>query len=55
LLVTEAGGLVSSISGQPFNLLADDIFASNGLVHDQMLRVFGEVLARRGSSGVGRQ
>jgi myo-inositol-1(or 4)-monophosphatase len=54
LLVSEAGGLVSSISGQPFNLLADDIFASNGLVHDQMLRVFGEVLERRRRSGVGR-
>jgi myo-inositol-1(or 4)-monophosphatase len=54
LLVTEAGGLVSGITGKPFNLLGDDIFASNGLVHDQMLRVFSEILGQRGSSGVGR-
>jgi len=44
LLVTEAGGMVSGITGQPFNLLGDDIFASNGLIHDQMLRVFSEIL-----------
>jgi myo-inositol-1(or 4)-monophosphatase len=48
LLVTEAGGRVTDIAGQPFKLLGDDIFASNGLVHGQMLGVFSEVLARRG-------
>jgi len=47
LLVTEAGGRVSDIAGRPFNLLGDDIFASNGLVHEEMLRVFSEVLARK--------
>jgi myo-inositol-1(or 4)-monophosphatase len=52
LLVTEAGGLVSGITGKPFNLLGDDVFASNGLVHGQMLRVFSEILERRRSSGV---
>jgi len=52
LLVTEAGGLVSGIKGDPFNLLGDDIFASNGLVHDQMLRVFGEILEQRGSGSL---
>jgi myo-inositol-1(or 4)-monophosphatase len=54
LLVAEAGGVVSSMTGQPFNLLADDICASNGLVHDQMLRVFSEVLGQRGSDRVPR-
>jgi myo-inositol-1(or 4)-monophosphatase len=54
LLVTEAGGLVSGITGKPFNLLGDDIFASNGLVHDQMLRVFSEILEQRRSGGVRR-
>jgi myo-inositol-1(or 4)-monophosphatase len=54
LLVAEAGGLVTGITGKPFNLLGDDIFASNGLVHDQMLRVFSEILEQRGSGGVGR-
>jgi len=53
LLVTEAGGLVSSITGKPFNLLGDDIFASNGLVHNQMLGVFQEVLQQRGEVGIG--
>jgi myo-inositol-1(or 4)-monophosphatase len=50
LLVMEAGGLVTGITGKPFALLADDIFASNGLVHEQMLRVIREVLERRGSA-----
>ena len=50
LLVAEAGGLVTGITGQPFNLLGDDIFASNGLVHDQMLRVFREILEQRGGN-----
>jgi myo-inositol-1(or 4)-monophosphatase len=47
LLVTEAGGLVSDIAGRPFNVLGDDIFASNGFVHEEMLQVFSEVLAHR--------
>ena len=47
LLVTEAGGAVTGITGKPFNLLGDDVFASNGLVHDQMLRVFSEILEQR--------
>ncbi|MGD1156412.1 MAG: inositol monophosphatase family protein [Terriglobia bacterium] len=47
LLVTEAGGRLSNIQGQPFNLLGDDVFASNRLVHDQMLEVFADILAQR--------
>ncbi len=50
LLVTEAGGRVTDLAGTPFNLLADEIFASNGLVHDQMCEVFSEVL-RTGARG----
>jgi myo-inositol-1(or 4)-monophosphatase len=46
LLVTEAGGRITDIRGHPFQLLGDDIFASNGLIHGQMLGVFSEVLAR---------
>jgi myo-inositol-1(or 4)-monophosphatase len=49
LLVAEAGGLVTGITGKAFNLLGDDIFASNGLVHEQMLGVFAAVLAQRTS------
>ncbi len=47
LLVTEAGGRVSDVHGNPFNLLGEDVFASNGFVHGQMLEVFAEVLAQR--------
>lgn len=47
LLVTEAGGRVTDVFGGPFRLLGDEIFASNGLVHDQMLPVFSEVLSSR--------
>ena len=47
LLVTEAGGRVTDVRGGTFNLLGDDVCASNGLVHDQMLEVFAAVLAQR--------
>jgi len=47
LLVTEAGGRVSDVRGGIFNLLGDDVFASNGLVHDQMLEAFAAILAQR--------
>jgi myo-inositol-1(or 4)-monophosphatase len=47
LLVTEAGGRVTDVQGGAFQLLGDDVFASNGLVHDQMLEVFAAVLAQR--------
>jgi myo-inositol-1(or 4)-monophosphatase len=47
LLVEEAGGRVSDVTGGSFRLLAEEIFVSNGLIHDQMLPVFAEVLAQR--------
>jgi myo-inositol-1(or 4)-monophosphatase len=47
LLVTEAGGCVTNLAGESFNLLAEDICASNALVHDQMVQVFSKVLAER--------
>lgn len=51
LIVMEAGGRVSGITGKPFELLGDDIFVSNGLIHDPMVAVFKEVLERRGDAG----
>jgi myo-inositol-1(or 4)-monophosphatase len=45
LMVTEAGGKVSDLGGQPFNLLGDEIVASNGLIHDAMTQAFAAVLA----------
>ena len=50
LLVLEAGGRVSDLTGGPFNLLGDEIVTSNGLVHDAMCRVFSEVMAARARS-----
>lgn len=47
LLVTEAGGQVTDLTGGPSKLEAAEIFASNGLIHDQMIPVFSEVLAAR--------
>lgn len=55
LLVTEAGGRVTDLAGRPFNVLGDDVFASNGLIHDQMLAVFSQVLADRRASRVDPQ
>ena len=46
LMVLEAGGQISDLHGGPFNLLADEIFVSNGLVHEEMIKVFNEVMAR---------
>ena len=54
LLVTEAGGRVTDLEGRPFNVLGDEVFASNGLVHDEMVKVFSLALAeRRGEIGKG--
>lgn len=44
LMVIEAGGRVTNLAGGPFDLLGDEIFASNGLVHDQMTGIFAEYL-----------
>jgi myo-inositol-1(or 4)-monophosphatase len=47
LMVTEAGGRVSDLKGEAFDVLADEVFASNGLIHDEMREIFNEVRARR--------
>jgi myo-inositol-1(or 4)-monophosphatase len=39
LLVEEAGGRVSYYDGSPFSIYAPPILASNGLVHEAMMRV----------------
>jgi myo-inositol-1(or 4)-monophosphatase len=48
LLVTEAGGAVTDLAGGPFSLHRDEIFASNGLIHETMLEVFSEILEEPG-------
>lgn len=39
LIVREAGGLLSQIDGSPFRVAGRAILATNGRIHDQMLRV----------------
>lgn len=37
LLVTEAGGVVSTFTGDKFSIYGKEILATNGLVHDEMI------------------
>jgi myo-inositol-1(or 4)-monophosphatase len=37
LLVAEAGGTVSTFSGELYTLASDNILASNGLLHDDLV------------------
>jgi len=48
LIVEEAGGRVSRFDGSPFRIDSSETLASNGLVHDALLREFQEILAGRG-------
>jgi myo-inositol-1(or 4)-monophosphatase len=43
LLVTEAGGKVTDYKGKPMNIYAEEILASNGLIHEEMLTVIKEI------------
>ena len=47
LIVTEAGGQVTGLGGQPFDLYAKEILASNGRIHPAMQRI----LRAQGSRG----
>jgi len=42
LMVQEAGGRVTSVSGGPLDLDAPSIIASNGRIHDEILRTLEE-------------
>ncbi len=39
LIVTEAGGRVTDFEGKPFDIYAGQIVATNGVIHNDMLRV----------------
>jgi len=39
LLVTEAGGVISDIAGGKWQLQSPSLLASNGLIHEQMIKV----------------
>lgn len=47
LIVLEAGGSVTRWNGGPFNPRCDDLVASNGGIHDQMLAIIHAHGARR--------
>lgn len=39
LMVTEAGGLVTDLNGEAFSLYKGDICVSNGIIHQEMIRI----------------
>jgi myo-inositol-1(or 4)-monophosphatase len=43
LILSEAGGELSSYQGEPFSIYSPEILASNGLLHRQMLAVVNDV------------
>lgn len=47
LIVTEAGGRMSRLDGTPFSIEAGSLLASNGRVHDEMVRVVARAHASR--------
>jgi len=42
LLVEEAGGRVTDLTGAPFQLSTSDVLATNGRIHDEMVRALQE-------------
>jgi myo-inositol-1(or 4)-monophosphatase len=51
LLVREAGGVVTTLSGEPFRVEHHETLASNGLVHEEMRQVASRVVERIGEPG----
>jgi myo-inositol-1(or 4)-monophosphatase len=47
LLVTEAGGRVSDFAGGNFKLESQEVLATNGLIHDEMVALFQDLFAGR--------
>jgi len=48
VIVEEAGGKASRFDGSPFELDSRETLASNGLIHDALVREFQEIFAGRG-------
>src|SRR5581483_2856373 len=48
LMVEEAGGMVSGFDGGPFNINSRETLASNGLIHEALLREFAAIFEGRG-------
>ena len=47
LLVLEAGGCVTDFSDAPVRLASDQVLASNGLIHAELIGLFGDMFAGR--------
>ncbi len=47
LLVEEAGGRVTDFAGRKFQLKSEEILASNGLIHEELIGLFGDMFAGR--------
>lgn len=47
LLISEAGGRVSDMHGGPADLRAPHVLGDNGLIHEELLGVFGEIFSGR--------
>jgi myo-inositol-1(or 4)-monophosphatase len=43
LLIIEAGGVVSDLFGNPFNLQSPHVLATNGELHDKMITIFTKI------------
>jgi myo-inositol-1(or 4)-monophosphatase len=48
LIVEEAGGRVTDFTGGEFDIVSHETLASNGLVHDALVREFEDIFAGRG-------
>ena len=47
LLVAEAGGKFSGMHGEPHDLRGPDLLVDNGLIHEEILELFGEIFQGR--------
>ena len=47
LLIAEAGGCVTDFTGAPMRLASDEVLASNGLVHNELIGFFRDMFAGR--------
>jgi len=50
LLVTEAGGKVTDLAGQPYHPGGRELLASNGHIHAEMKDVIAEIAANSAKS-----
>jgi len=52
LLVEEAGGRVTDFAGRRFQLKSEEILASNGLIHEELIGFFGDMFAGRNLTSI---